>query len=973
MTGPISSALFEEVAAVVRRRGLVVWMDRHGHYTAFVDDLIRRHATGELAFPVVGYRGSFLELMLSLEQYGNGLDREQLLIHLPGYDATNVRQTPVLEQYETAFKLRKALETLVTETAAGRVSPEAIQQFVATPGLTLAQADAWLEAQISGPRTGLAERLGALAPAHLVDGLLGEDRALLRELKPQDLGELAAHLERVVGLDAAWRAFFGVPTQDAKDLEPLATAFAGWLLSVEYVLDLSREPYTPALCPLRRLAKPFAEQSLALARHFRERHPKAYASAAEETEQRITADAAGAKASELGKIDTFRFEEDRIREAAVMAAREGRWRAALDWAEQRKGVAFWLDASPPKRWTWTLVHHAASLGVAIETAGAVLRDSKTLAEAVDAYTSKGYLVDLAQRRFEQRHQEIMSGEVRDYDGLLAVIAAARRAYRDWADDLARAFTRICQSNGFLPDESLQQRTIYERVIAPLAREGEKVAVFLVDAFRYEMAEELSRELAGQGVTVKLDAALAELPTITSVGMNALAPVAQGQRLNPVLLDGAIEGFHSGEYQVHTRETRARSMGTRTDGKSARQLDLDAVGTTPIAELRAIVARAPAILMIHSRDLDTAGEAGFGPVTFERTLRQLRVACNHLSQAGVKHFAFLADHGFLLQDPTAPDHPYGRRTDPERRHVFEDHARIEPGMVSVPLSSLRYQLPNERYLLLREDTGVWQTTVKGAPFVHGGNSLQERVIPVLVVRRKQSVGATDTEYEVRAEALDDRHGRRRVRLQLRLAPRATGTLAFTGASYVTLGLRAKDNPKVAVTITDVEGCARLDTGTLRVPVKAEWSTVYFVLEAQSDGPVQVEVFHPDGREKVEPCTVAGWFDVDAPQRRPEPTPEPLVEAQAPRPKSAPPAAAKRPTLPPSAARWQDAIEDEAYRKVFATIDEYGLVSEADLEQILGSPRRVRAFARHFDEVVTRVPFRVRIETTGVMKTYVRETR
>jgi hypothetical protein len=56
-----------------------------------------------------------------------------------------------------------------------------------------------------------------------------------------------------------------------------------------------------------------------------------------------------------------------------------------------------------------------------------------------------------------------------------------------------------------------------------------------------------------------------------------------------------------------------------------------------------------------------------------------------------------------------------------------------------------------------------------------------------------------------------------------------------------------------------------------------------------------------------------------------------------------------------------------------IDQYGTVSEADLETLLGNPRRVRAFARHFDILVTRVPFRVRIETTGIMKTYVKEPR
>ncbi|MBK6463388.1 MAG: BREX-6 system phosphatase PglZ [Myxococcales bacterium] len=636
MTSPVSAALLAELANTVRRHGLVAWMDRHGHYTAFVDDLIRQHAAGELAFPVLAYRGSFLELMLGLERYGNGLDRDALLIHLPGYETNNVRHTPVLEQYEAAHPFRKALETLVVEAAAGRVRPEEIKRFAATPGLTLAQADAWLAGHTSGPRTGVGQRLAALDPKQVVDGLLGEDRALLRELAPHDLPELAAHLERTVGLDAPWRAFFGVAetsAHSARDLESLVTALAGWLLSVEFVHDLKREPHSPELRPLKRLPKPFVEQSVALARHFRERHPKTYAPASDETEQRIPADALGSHASELGKIDTFRFEEERIREAAVAAAREGRWGEALTWAEQREGVAFWLDASPPKRWTWDLVLYAAKLGVEIEKSGGLVGPRATLADAVEAYTEKGHLVDLAHRRFEQRHHDIMSGDVHGRDGLLAVIHAARRAYRDWADELARAFSRACQANGYLPDESLQQRTIYDRVVAPLVSDGGKAAVFLVDAFRYEMAAELKRELEGPGVTVDLKVALAELPTVTSVGMNVLAAVNQGQRLVPVLSDGDIDGFRTNEFQVRTRDHRARAMGDRADRKAPRQLDLETINRLSTSDLRAIVARAPALIVVHSRELDDGGEAGFGAATFERSLRQLRAAWNQLSQAG----------------------------------------------------------------------------------------------------------------------------------------------------------------------------------------------------------------------------------------------------------------------------------------------------------------------------------------------------
>ena len=100
-----------------------MWLDRYGHYTAFVDELTRRHAAGELSFPVVGYRGSFLELMLALEPYGSELQPERVLVHLPGHDEMSVRKTPLLELYELGFRYRKALSTLVEQAATGVLAP----------------------------------------------------------------------------------------------------------------------------------------------------------------------------------------------------------------------------------------------------------------------------------------------------------------------------------------------------------------------------------------------------------------------------------------------------------------------------------------------------------------------------------------------------------------------------------------------------------------------------------------------------------------------------------------------------------------------------------------------------------------------------------------------------------------------------------------------------------------------------------
>jgi hypothetical protein len=48
-----------------------------------------------------------------------------------------------------------------------------------------------------------------------------------------------------------------------------------------------------------------------------------------------------------------------------------------------------------------------------------------------------------------------------------------------------------------------------------------------------------------------------------------------------------------------------------------------------------------------------------------------------------------------------------------------------------------------------------------------------------------------------------------------------------------------------------------------------------------------------------------------------------------------------------------------------------MNEEELGQVLGSPRRVRAFSREFDALTARVPFTIEIRIVSGLKTYVRK--
>jgi hypothetical protein len=765
----------------------------------------------------------------------------------------------------------------------------------------------------------------------------------------------------------------GGPRNDAQGVfsasdarEHLRRALGAWLLLLEFVHDLERAPKTPELKALTTVPAELTKRCHALVVQLRTRHAEQYASLAGGLEDLVADERRGLGPSELGRIDTFAFEERVVLAGAFHALGNKDWGRVLTWAKDRAGEqSFWLARDRKRRWVWVLVEEAAELGRAVDASPRPLAGAATLEEAVDRYVREAHRVDRAHRSFEQRWNELRDPELPHWEELREVVALVRSRYREWADSLAQDFNALCVQRGFLPDDTLQQRTLFDQVVRPLTQEGVPVAVFVIDALRFEMAAQLADEMKqASGVTVDLRGRLAELPTLTVIGMNALAPVARDGKLDAVGTNvGALRGFRTGSFAVHDPQSRARAMGERAIGETARLVKLADVVDATARKLSEWVKKGPRLLVVHGLEIDDAGEAGFGLATFEQTLRQIRAAWHHLSVAGVKSFVITADHGFLLQDETTRVAPYGKKTDPSRRHIWSANEVRESGMVSVPLARLGYEGDATGHLLMRDDTAVFATGAGGA-FVHGGNSLEERVIPVLVAKRRRAPGQSGSAYAIEAVGAKPISGLQRLRLRVQLASDVSGSLAFAAAQSIRLVLDVKDRPDVALRVRDCDGPAKLRAGVLEVPVGAEWSEVFFVLEGAADERVKVVVSQPDRTEQVEAVVVQDYFGVTQTVIAQAPSSGPSVSG--PRSERPPPPTA----APVRAADWQDAIEDEQFRAVFVHIEQHRSINEAELQGILG-PRKTRLFARQVESMAAKLPFRVRIESTGAQKVYVKD--
>ncbi len=947
--GPITSALEEEIKQKLRKRGVVIWLDKHNVYSDYVDSLIERYQQKDFLFPAVAFRGSFLEMMFALEPYGNGVDMEQILIHMPGHTEDTVRNTPLLEFYAAGSKYKRSLETLVRETASGMVEPDKIDRFIADEMTGPDSADAWLEQESARTRESLSGYLDGLAGEWLMDGLFGEDQKLKNQFPDKEaIKVLTAHLYRKTGMDKAFILFFIGNEKPA--FSNISECFAAWLMCVEYVHDLTTAPHTGALKPLTSLSKQLKKTCLKLIADFRSRLPETYAAYAMIAEVRLQDELESIAPEHLGRIDTFKREEERVLEAAVRSMNAGEWRKALDWAEFRSGAgSFWTDRDKMHRMAWEIIESAAKLGTLIRASGRPLSQMDNLEEALNWYAAEGYQIDKAHRWFEQRRHKQLDPQMPHFSELLESFDKLRELYRKWADDLAMDFSAICEKDGFIPEPRFQQREIYDQVVHPLAGGNKKTAYFLIDAFRFEMAAELAEAMTAESVQVSLNARYCELPGVTSVGMNVLAPVVNTGKLR--LAEGVgFNGFKTGEYTVRKPDDRVRAMAGRSIGdsgagkKKARGVMLRDICDRNRQSLQKSFAGVD-LIVVHSREIDDAGESDMGLSSFEAALREIRSAWSHLKGIGVEEFVFTGDHGFMLKDRTVREITYGTRRDPDRRFVLSEEPRLEDGMTRVSLSALGYE-GRDGYLLFRKDTAVFKTGKTAETFVHGGNSLQERIIPVLTVSMTDGPAREKTRYRIEASAMPEIMGLSRI--QASIIRETQSQVEIGGARHITFALRVPDRPDIQVTIKSANGAA-VENQVCRIREGGGPAEVLFDLKGARDERVRLEIFHPDAAFNVKSVICGGYFNV-----------------------SGSGAGGREDTdTPPESEDWRDSFDNPDIRKVFEHIFNYGSITEAELTNILKTPRNVRRFSLSFDEYVKKLPFSVRIETPAGGKRYVKD--
>lgn len=291
------------------------------------------------------------------------------------------------------------------------------------------------------------------------------------------------------------------------------------------------------------------------------------------------------------------------------------------------------------------------------------------------------------------------------------------------------------------DHINNQHMFYEHHVQPRLDEAEnrRVYVIISDAFRYEAAEELSRELNGKyRFEATLSSQIGVLPSYTALGMASLLP-------------HTTLGFNTGgDVIVDGKSTRSlehrNSILQLVGGLACKSEDMMAMKKD---EGREYVNGKRIIYVYHS----TVDNIGDKAATEAKTFEAVRMAINELvsligyiiNNLNGNHVIITADHGFLFTE-SAPGEP--------------DKSKI----VEKPEGAI---IENKRYLIgykLPDTDMVWHGKTKatagtegdmefwipkganrfyftgGARFIHGGAMPQEVVVPIVIVKHRKDKSA-----------------------------------------------------------------------------------------------------------------------------------------------------------------------------------------------------------------------------------------
>lgn len=465
-----------------------------------------------------------------------------------------------------------------------------------------------------------------------------------------------------------------------------------------------------------------------------------YMEMAEKVATEMKLETAVLEVEDLGRLDTFAFEERSFLNSFVKNALAGKLGVANATAASRKH-SVWVRNTPRQSF-WTIAERALALITkADDMQGEFSTAGKALGAIVDFYVARGYLLDTLHREFEQAVGDAYG----DLDCLEPLVEHARESYSNFAAQVQERFVSAIQSEGWPLSGRTRNTEVFDRYVAPaLTERKRRVAFFMVDALRYELAVVLESKLKDDACT--LGEVCAQLPTVTAVGMASLLPEAdmhlrlarEGDKLVPTIKDRKIEV---------PRDRLAYVKSIYGDG--CEMIDLGELLALPTGgKKKPTIQDTVRLLIVKTTELDSLAERNPAKARelIPRILQEIVAGITKLKRLGFEEAVIATDHGFVLLHGQAAGNtvpkPSGNWLKVKDRSLLGSGS-ASPGTVLFPKEHVGIRGDFATYAVPRS----FATFSARVPYFHEGLSLQECVLPALRVLLTKEAESASGGFEV----------------------------------------------------------------------------------------------------------------------------------------------------------------------------------------------------------------------------------
>ncbi len=355
------------------------------------------------------------------------------------------------------------------------------------------------------------------------------------------------------------------------------------------------------------------------------------------------------------------------------------------------------------------------------------------------YTNEAYKMDSHYRRFHY-----CFGNTLKYpntileDALKKCSDVVEGLYSEWfLKQLTLAWTKAIagdlDSLGYV-SEINEQRQSYNLYVSPNVSKGNRVYVIISDALRYEVAAELSESLSHKTKgKATLESVQAVFPSITKFGMAALLPG------NEVSVNDKIDVFVDGKPTASTAQRGAILNAANTDSVAVTYKELLQMKKQ---ERRDLVAGKEIIYIYHNA-IDATGDKSHTETkvfeacdtAIDELTTIVKIITGDLSAVNI---FITADHGFLYTyRPLEESQKISRQTfNGDILELGRRYALVSPETTADYLLPVKTERtiggePMKGYA--PQDTVRIKVQGGGENYVHGGISLQEMVVPVIVYK------------------------------------------------------------------------------------------------------------------------------------------------------------------------------------------------------------------------------------------------